>query len=292
MVSQQKQRGRRHGIASQLYSSRICCVQCVPIFPISRTFKNAALLHPPSNEWEALSLSCYCICDKKQSKRDFFNGLTLVVVLASGDADVAGFKVPFRIRAGIWTEIKVFSQDVTFGKVIATAKRKQQTFRKKKEGIFLRYWLVGKDFFGFGRKAIDAPSRHTLVVTNGDGKAAVIGTRDFDDFTLVEAFQMQTCPLAGESRFFSLEIFFICSAAGRAASICKDSNWVICMMRICPFFLHQCTRTRTRTNTMAAIQIPEELAKLHFLATPPYHTAAVAAFSLLLLAQTKKSFDI
>ena len=131
MVSQQKQRGRRHGIASQLYSSRICCVQCVPIFPISRTFKNAALLHPPSNEWEGLSLSCYCICDKKQSKRDFFNGLTLVVVLASGDADVAGFKVPFRIRAGIWTEIKVFSQDVTFGKVIATAKRKQQTFRKK-----------------------------------------------------------------------------------------------------------------------------------------------------------------
>ena len=144
MVSQQKQRGRRHGIASQLYSSRICCVQCVPIFPISRTFKNAALLHPPSsstqtNEKAFLSFFCfYCICDKKDdgSKRDFFNGLTLVVVLASGDADVAGFKVPFRIRAGIWTEIKVFSQDVTFGKVIATAKRKQQTFRKKKEGIF------------------------------------------------------------------------------------------------------------------------------------------------------------
>ena len=122
LTTKAKRKERRH--SSQLYSSRICCVQCVPIFPISRTFKNAALLHPPSNEWEGLSLSCYCICDKKQSKRDFFNGLTLVVVLASGDADVAGFKVPFRIRAGIWTEIKVFSQDVTFGKVIATAKRK------------------------------------------------------------------------------------------------------------------------------------------------------------------------
>ena len=131
LTTKAKRKERRH--SSQLYSSRICCVQCVPIFPISRTFKNAALLHPPSsstqtNEKAFLSFFCYyCICDKKEdgSKRDFFNGLTLVVVLASGDADVAGFKVPFRIRAGIWTEIKVFSQDVTFGKVIATAKRKQ-----------------------------------------------------------------------------------------------------------------------------------------------------------------------
>ena len=124
MVSQQKQRGRRHGIASQLYSSRICCVQCVPIFPISRTFKNAVVA----------VLSLYCIGDQKILLKKGI--LTLVVVLASGDTDVAGFQVPFRIRAGIWTEIKVFSQDVTFGKVIATAKRKQQTFRKKKEGIF------------------------------------------------------------------------------------------------------------------------------------------------------------
>ena len=154
MVSQQKQRGRRHGIASQLYSSRICCVQCVPIFPISRTFKNAALLHPPSNEWEGLSLSCYCICDKKEQKRLFFNGLTLVVVLASGDADVAGFKVPFRIRAGIWTEIKVFSQDVTFGKVIATAKRKQQTFRKRKKVYFWGTDLLAKTSLALEEKQL------------------------------------------------------------------------------------------------------------------------------------------
>ena len=73
--------------------------------------------------------------------------------MASGDADVAGFKVPFRIRAGIWTEIKVFSQDVTFGKVIATAKRKQQTFRKKRKKV----WRKEKEKRQTGRQA----DRHT-----------------------------------------------------------------------------------------------------------------------------------
>ena len=80
---------------------------------------------PQTNEKAFLFLAT-ASATKNRVKETFFNGLTLVVVLASGDADVAGFKVPFRIRAGIWTEIKVFSQDVTFGKVIATAKRKQQ----------------------------------------------------------------------------------------------------------------------------------------------------------------------
>ena len=111
-------------------------VQCVPIFPISWTFKNAAL-HPLKRmgtwEIEAFSLTTTASATKRrESKRSFerlFNGLTLVV-LASGDTNVARFKVPFRIRAGIWTEIKVFSQDVTFGKVIATAKRERKLFRK------------------------------------------------------------------------------------------------------------------------------------------------------------------
>ena len=68
--------------------------------------------------------------------------LTLVVVLASGDTDVAGFQVPFRIRAGIWTEIKVFSQDVTFGKVIATAKEKAWVKEStvKVEKVLLTCW--------------------------------------------------------------------------------------------------------------------------------------------------------
>ena len=78
---------------------------------------------------KAFSLSLYCICDKKEKAFErLFNGLTLVV-LASGNTNVACFKVPFRIRAGIWTEIKVLSQDVTFGKVIATAKRKKNSSR-------------------------------------------------------------------------------------------------------------------------------------------------------------------
>ena len=72
LTTKAKRKERRH--SSQLYSSRICCVQCVPIFPISRTFKNAALLHPPSsstqtNEKAFLSFFCYCICDKKRREQ-------------------------------------------------------------------------------------------------------------------------------------------------------------------------------------------------------------------------------
>ena len=115
--------------------------------------------------------------------------------------------------------------------------------------VVLRMWalkvwkgnlLVGKDLLGLRRETIDAPSRRTLIVAHGDWKSSVIGTRDFDDFSLVETFQVKTSSLAGESRFFSLEKFFyvsICrSAAAAVNTICKDSNWVICMMRICPFF--------------------------------------------------------
>ena len=78
------------------------------------------------------------------------------------------------------------------------------------------FWclLAGKDIFGLGTEAIDAPSRHTLVIADGDGEAAVISTRDFDDFAGIEAFQMQTCPLAGESRFFPWVFIWV--------SICKD----------------------------------------------------------------------
>ena len=133
MVSQQKQRGRRGGIAASCIQVAFVVFNACLFFQLAGLSKmqHYSILPPSSstqtNEKAFLSFFCYyCICDKKEdgSKRDFFNGLTLVVVLASGDADVAGFKVPFRIRAGIWTEIKVFSQDVTFGKVIATAKRK------------------------------------------------------------------------------------------------------------------------------------------------------------------------
>ena len=237
----------------------------VPIFPISRTFKNAAL-----RAVVVLVLSLYCNGDKKFFKKRI---LTLVVVLASGDTDVAGFQVPFRIRAGIWTEIKVFSQDVTFGKVIATAKEKawvKESTVKVEAWKKKRYWLAGKNFLGLGTEAIDAPSRHTLVIADGDGEAAVISTRDFDDFAGIEAFQMQTCPLAGESRFLPWVFIWV--------SICKDrviESFAWCASA--PFFLYQ------------RVCVQEE--NCSFLS---WHTTAVEAdaFSFLLAQQDTKSFDI